>query len=93
MPESFLVSVCSSSFDWSTVKIWQPASERGMKANENYLVHLKNVYYQYHMPSFVEIDPLVPEKKRFLKDFTIYGHGGHLGHVAWIFIHIGFPIP
>ena len=23
--------------------------------------------------------------------FTIYGHGGHLGHVTWItYIHIGF---
>ena len=25
---------------------------------------------------------LVPEKK-ILKVFTIYGHGGHLGHVTW----------
>ena len=25
--------------------------------------------------------------------FTIYGHGGHLGHVTWIFyIHICYPI-
>ena len=24
--------------------------------------------------------------------FTIYGHGGHLGHVTWIFyIHICYP--
>ena len=27
--------------------------------------------------------------RRFLKSFTIYGHGGHLGHVTWIiYIHI-----
>ena len=25
-----------------------------------------------------------------LRAFTIYGHGGHLGHVTWItYIHIG----
>ena len=31
------------------------------------------------MPSFVEnVSP------RFLKDFNIYGYGGHLGHVTWI---------
>ena len=24
--------------------------------------------------------------------FTIYGHGGHLGHVTWIiYIYIGYP--
>ena len=40
------------------------------------------------MPSFVEIGPPVPEKKIF-EGFTIYGHGGHLGHVTWIiYIHI-----
>ena len=40
------------------------------------------------MPSFVEIGPTVPEK-RF---FTIYGQGGHLGHVILIIhIHIGSP--
>ena len=22
-------------------------------------------------------------RKRFLKAFTIYGHGGHIGHVTW----------
>ena len=28
------------------------------------------------------------EKKLFLKVFTIYGHGGHLGHMTWTaFIH------
>ena len=36
------------------------------------------------MPSFVEISLLVPEKKIFEGFFTIYGHGGHLGHVTSI---------
>ena len=35
------------------------------------------------IPSFVEIGLPVPEMK-FLKVFTIYGHGGHLGHVTTI---------
>ena len=31
-------------------------------------------------------------KRRFLKDFTIYGHGSHLGHVTWIInVHIASP--
>ena len=34
------------------------------------------------MPSFVEIGPLVQEKKNFKGFFTIYGHGGHLGHMT-----------
>ena len=32
-----------------------------------------------YIPSFVEIGQPVPEKK-ILKGFTIFGHGGHLGH-------------
>ena len=36
---------------------------------------------QYYIPSFVEIGLPVPEKKIF-KGFTIYGHGGHFGHVT-----------
>ena len=43
------------------------------------------------MPSFVEIGPAVPEEK-ILKCFTIYGHGGHLGHVTW-FIYKDIPLP
>ena len=44
------------------------------------------------MSSFVEIDPPVLKKKIFEGFFTIYGHGGHLGHVTWIsYIHIGSP--
>ena len=30
----------------------------------------------------------------FLKFFTIYGHGGHLGHVTWtIYIKFHSPFP
>ena len=36
---------------------------------------------------FVKTGPLVREKKIF-KGFTIYGHGGHLGHVTSIILTI-----
>ena len=36
-----------------------------------------------YIPSFVEIGLPVPEKKIF-EGFTIYGRGGHLGHVTII---------
>ena len=43
--------------------------------------------------SNMEIGPLVPEKK-FLRVFTIYGHGGHFGHVtSIILIHFHFHLP
>ena len=35
-----------------------------------------------YISSFVEIDPPVP--KKIFKGFTIYGYGGHLGHVTSI---------
>ena len=41
-----------------------------------------------YTPSFVEIGLPVPEKKIFMV-FTIYGHGGHLGHMIWT-IYINF---
>ena len=42
------------------------------------------------MQSFVEIGSPVLKKKNISRVFTIYGHGGHLGHVTWIiYIHIG----
>ena len=47
------------------------------------------------MPSFVEIGPVVPEKKNFegFLPYTVYGHGGHLGHVTWIiYIYIFIAI-
>ena len=45
------------------------------------------------MPSFKENRPLVQEKI-FKGFFTIYGRGGHLGHVTWTFYkNFGSPIP
>ena len=38
-----------------------------------------------YIPSFVNIGLPVPEKK-ILRDFTIYGHGGNLGHVTSIML-------
>ena len=35
-----------------------------------------------YIPSFVKIGPPVLEKKVFERVFTIYGRGGHLGHVT-----------
>ena len=37
-----------------------------------------------YIPSFVEITLPVPEKTIFEGFFTIYGRGGHLGHVTSI---------
>ena len=37
---------------------------------------------QCYKLSFVEIGLPVPEKKIFKGFFTIYGNGGHLGHVT-----------
>ena len=39
---------------------------------------------QCYIPSFLVIGPPVPEKKIFEMGFTIYGRGGHLGHVTSI---------
>ena len=36
------------------------------------MLHAK---FQGHRPLGIE--------KKILKGFTIYGHGGHLGHVTW----------
>ena len=38
-----------------------------------------------YIPSFVEIGPPVQEKEDFWRVFTIYGHGGQLGHVTQIY--------
>ena len=36
--------------------------------------------------------PLGSVEEDFYKVFTIYGHGGHLGHVTWIiYIYIDSP--
>ena len=48
---------------------------------------------QCYIPSFVEIGLPGPEKK-ILKGLTIYGHGGHLGHVTSILSSdFHFPVP
>ena len=39
---------------------------------------------QGYIPSLVEIGPSVPEKKNLEGFFTIYGRGGHFGHVTSI---------
>ena len=47
--------------------------------------HLSAYMYTYINASiliFKVISLLVSEKKIFMV-FTIYGHGGHLGHVTW----------
>ena len=46
-----------------------------------------------YIPSFVEIGPPVPEKI-FEVFFSIYGRGGHLGHVTSIMLSdFHFPVP
>ena len=47
---------------------------------------------QFYIPSFMEIGPPVLEKKIFEGFFTIYGRGGHIGHVTWT-INIKFRSP
>ena len=45
-----------------------------------------------YISSFVEIGPSVP--KKIFKGFTIYGHGGYLGHVTSIMsINFHFLVP
>ena len=39
-----------------------------------------------YISSFVKFGPPVLEKKIFEGFFTIYGHGGHLGHVTRIMV-------
>ena len=47
-----------------------------------------------YIPAFLEICQLVPGKKNFKMFFTIYAHGGHLGHVTSIMaIHFHFLVP
>ena len=49
-----------------------------------YSINAQYIYIpKCYIPSFVAIGLPVPEKK-ILKGFTIYGHGGHLGHVTSI---------
>ena len=50
-----------------------------------------------YIPSFMKISPPVLEKnifEGFYHIFTIYGHGGHLGHVTRIMlINFHFLVP
>ena len=39
-----------------------------------------------YLPSFMEIDQLVPEKNILKVFFTIYGRGSHFGHVTSIML-------
>ena len=49
---------------------------------------------QCYIPSFVKIGLPVLEKKIFERFFTIYGHGGHLGHVTRIMLtNFNFLVP
>ena len=48
------------------------------------LTNYDGLELQFYIPRFVEISPPVPEKKVFEGFFTIYGHGGHFGHVTSI---------
>ena len=49
---------------------------------------------QCYIPSFVEIGLPVPEKKIVEGFFTIYGRGGHFGHVTSIMSsNIQFLVP
>ena len=46
------------------------------------------------MPRFVEISPSVLEKKNFEEFFSIFGRGGHLGHVTSIILSdFHFSVP
>ena len=39
-------------------------------------------------------NPPTGSGEAFLKVFTIYGHGGHLGHVTWtIYTNFSSPFP
>ena len=51
------------------------------------------IYTKYDGPEseFIEIGPAAPKKKIF-KVSTIYGHGGHLGHVT-LTIYTNFDYP
>ena len=47
---------------------------------------------QCYIAKFMEIGQLVPENK-ILRDFTIYGRGGHLGYVTNIILtHFHFLV-
>ena len=50
--------------------------------------------YIYKVPNLTRIIGLPVLEKKRLKVFTIFGHGGHLGHVTWtIYINFRSPFP
>ena len=57
----------------------------GIKANVNLGSSFEYIWQDLHCKCYIhmipEIGHLVP-KKKILKSFTIYGHGGNLDHVA-----------
>ena len=46
-----------------------------------------------HVPGFVAISQLVPEKKILWRGFTIYGSGSYLGHLGDTMNILLFPLP
>ena len=48
-------------------------------------------FLRYHCDT-CENRPTGSGEEDFLKDFAIYSHGGHLGHVTWT-IYINFRSP
>ena len=55
----------------------QPSSSQGNHLNKFDNAGIPNAVYHVSRPSAFWF-----QRSRFLKVFTIYGHGGHLGHVA-----------
>ena len=55
-------------------------------------IHIMDIESLMLHAKFQDPRPLGSGEEDFLKVFTIYGHGSHLGHVAWIiYIYIGSP--
>ena len=63
----------------------QPTRKR--KSSKNAFLQLftvqKPVGPKWYIQSLKAIDPLVMERHKIFKGFTMYGNGGYLGHVTW----------
>ena len=66
-------------------KTWSRSSQ-GLDLYIHWIYTLEYFSHRCFTPSFLEISLLVSEKKNF---FSIYSHGGHLGHVT-LTIYINF---
>ena len=75
-----------ASYKHKIYKTWKKQGQEIICSNYN-----GKEFPMLHIPSFVEIDQLVPVKKIFEGFFTIYGHGGYLGHVTSIMSKNSFP--